>query len=294
MSFINSMITAITGNCTDISRLHKYNKQCKQPSFTSIGGVVTKKSGELAYRIDTSFFRNDLYWDNFVRYLSDKYQNAKKVRVINHACSSGYEPYSLALTFMYELGEKAKKFLPIKARDINKANIERAKAGEFRIDSFEWGGIDFYTNNTFEKYFDVYKSDLCSYKAVAKDEIKKTVKFKCKDIFKDMRKISKENTVLLCRNFWPYLSIDEAIKLIDQLATKMKKSSVLVIGDYDSVYSVDKLLGMYGFKKTEINNVYEAPGKNILSGTSKSKIIDKVFAVNDSEKDYSKSLSLLV
>ena len=59
------------------------------------------------------------------------------------------------------------------------------------------------------------------------------------------------------RNVWPYFGDDGIDKLIDFLAKNIKKSSLLVIGDFDIKGHVDEKLMNRGFKDTLYHKFYE-------------------------------------
>ena len=93
------------------------------PNFQGNRRYVYNKNGDFLYRTTTYFFRDDLNWNAFIKFISNKYKNADRVNILNHACSNGQEPYSLAAKLMQTLGEEAEKFFPIIAKDIDKENI---------------------------------------------------------------------------------------------------------------------------------------------------------------------------
>ena len=233
------------------------------PAFKSASKAISDVSGKFMYRIDTAFYRSDMPWDDFADFVSKQYKQAFKVNIVDHACSKGYEPYTLAMEFITKLGKKAKKMFPIKARDIDSKNIEDAKEGIFKIDYVENSAIKSYTNGNLSKFFqphrDIYFKEFFTPQKI----LTKNVRFEQKNILEDMKMISKRNTVLLGRNFWPYLKVSEVSDLAEKLALNMKKSSLVVIGNFDKIYNIDNVLKLYGFKETPLEYVYAAPGKTL-------------------------------
>ncbi|MBQ6516692.1 hypothetical protein IJI31_05880 [bacterium] len=237
------------------------------PSFSSYNDKVFR-DGKLAYRNHTELLRNDLAWNGFMDYVNEKYGGAKEVNVVNHACSAGYESWSLMMMLMKTQGENFKKFMPIKARDLDKNAIEFAKKGAMEICGDEYIDAQIQCGKVLKDNFEIKKRprgngiDVSNeYLMTCKTDLGKNIEFKQANIFDDKDLISKENTILFCRNFWPYLEGKKASELAFFLAQNMKPSSTLVIGEYDYAYVVDKLLERTGFKKTNIEYVYEAPGK---------------------------------
>ncbi len=245
------------------------------PVFSGWHHAVYKNNGntltrELAYRNDTSFFRNDLLWDEFVKFLEYKYQDFKKVNVYNYGCSNGSETFSIIMKMLSNLGkENSEKFFPIIAKDIDLAAINKAKSTPLPISWFEKGRINLHTDKKFDTYFTEDSSGYYT-KGITPDEsfylpnkiLTERVKFSQADIFKDYKNIKPENSIVLARNFWPYLERNIP-KLISLLAEQMGKNSTLVIGSFDingcNNYGINLILELAkkGFKITDNQLIFE-------------------------------------
>ena len=119
------------------------------PTFQANSRVVKNITGELKYRTNTWFFRGDLDWDRFVKYADKKYNKAHNIPIFNFACSDGEESFTLAYKLIHLLKERANKFFPIKASDIDSLNIKKAKSSDYyHIDLYE---AEKYTINATEK-----------------------------------------------------------------------------------------------------------------------------------------------
>ena len=125
----------------------------KMPSFKHYN--VKKKTLLYSFTTETDFFRSDVNWDKFVELLYLKYKNTDKVNLICHACSDGEEAYSLAVKLISKFGEKAEKFFPIIARDVDFGNIELAKEGSFVVDGDELNLINSHSKLNISEYFDI-------------------------------------------------------------------------------------------------------------------------------------------
>lgn len=223
-------------------------------NFNSYRHSILNKRGKVVNRGDTCMFRWDLNPDCLINFIEYKYRDTDKVNILVHACSDGEEVYSLLSTMIESLGLKnAKKYLPIRAKDIVSEHINLAKKGEYKITPMEEPAIDYYLGENFLKYFE-YTSPT-QIKAVS--TLNKYVKFSKSDIMKDANTFNFDNTVLLARNFWHYLGSANMCKLAHILSKRMNKSSTLVIGDYDKQFGVDKILRKYGFYETRLKYVFE-------------------------------------
>jgi len=235
------------------------------PSFGIFFKDVNYDDGELRYRGDTALCRDDLYFPEVVDFLDNKYKNVPKVNVLMHACSDGEEVYSFLGVLISRLKQKAAKFLPLTAKDIDSEHLILAKRGVYNISDTEFVMANDYMNGEFYDYFEPMpslgsKDRRLKYTKTVKVEhsLKSLVNFSYGDILEDAKKTNFKNTVLFARNFWPYLSADERHSLAKMLSKKMDESSTLIIGDYDREQAdIDTLLRMYGFEETKAVNVFE-------------------------------------
>lgn len=242
-----------------------YKRQ--NPGFTSYHTEIYKND-KLAYRTHTEFLRRDISWRGLVNYISAKYKNAEKVNIVNHACSAGYEPWTLLIVLKQFLGSDFQKYMPIIARDIDERAIEYAKGGKLGLSGSEYLDALIGYERVFKENFSVNRCEPSyfvnrsnEYTATCITDLKNSIDFGCSDIFQDKKLINKDNTILLFRNCWSYLGEDKVSELAHFLASNMKPTSLLAVGDFDYEFSIDKLLKDYGFKSTNIEFLYEAPGK---------------------------------
>lgn len=232
------------------------------PTFGMYFNDVKGANGNLRYRGDTRLCRDDLDFPAVVNFLDKKYKDVPKVNVIMHACSDGEEVYSFLGVLVSKLGEKAAKFLPVCAKDIEANHLKLAKRGVYNITRSEYEMANDDMNGNFYTFFEPMPKKGSSdprlkYTRTVKVEhsLKSLVNFAQSNILDDMENVNLKNTVLFARNFWPYLSKDEIGRLVDLLAKNTDESSTIIIGDYDSVCR--ELLISAGFIETEIDNVFE-------------------------------------
>lgn len=230
-----------------------------QPTFTHFSRK--KQTENYEYYTSTSLFREDLDWDGLMNLMRRKYKNADKVNLICHACSDGEEAYSLALKVKKTFGKSADKFLPVIAKDIDYDNIFKAKRANYVVFNDEISRLEQHGGLDLNRYFDIYKNDF-TYETYAKprDSLKEYVDFAQGDILEDIKKIPKENTVLMCRNFIPYLPAKSQTELIKQFGERLDSSSLLVLGEFDMRDDILVALKKNGFEQTEIKHVFQKQG----------------------------------
>ena len=245
-----------------ISPLSINNLSSANPSFGSSIRSVKNKAGKVIYRNTTTFFRGDLEWDKLCDYMKDKYGNVSKVNILCYACSDGSEPMSIAMLLKENFGENAEKFFPIIAKDIDNIMISKARSFFVDMNFADIKLINNFTKNNIRKYFSFPRAAIGLEMIPARITpwFHQKIKYSVADISKDLDNIPSDNTILFCRNVWPYLGNDkERSSIINKVKSKFNKNCAIVIGQFDNKnVTIHKLLLDAGFKSAEsINNVYE-------------------------------------
>ena len=220
---------------------------------------VCDKYKNKLYRTTTYFFREDLDWENLIKYLCQKYKNVPKVNFINHACSNGMEPFSFLVSLMIHAPENVKKFTPILAKDINHENILMAKNGECGASSNDFMRIHKATNGRYKDFFSLKRDNNTNelFTICPKENLTDKIIFEEGDIFKDIDTMPKDNTFLCCRNFWAYLPTEKREELALKLSERLNPSSTILIGYHDlSEGNADLLLKQNGFRRCPTGTPY--------------------------------------
>ena len=230
----------------------------KTTAFKSSFRSVYNDNFTLKYNTNTCFFRKDLKWLDFVNYINNKFKKTNHVNIIDYACSTGEEPSSLAMLLDMKFGEKADKFFPILAYDIEEENIKDAKRGLFKINP---GEMELVEENMGDKYKDYFSELINTNGAIewlsSKSNLDSKIVYTQSDIKKDILKIPRENTIFICKNFFPYLAIGEEKELVKQIANHLGSNSVVVLGNFDISHGIEKLFHKEGFVSTQQYNVLE-------------------------------------
>ncbi len=131
------------------SRLCKRLRVLGMESFREYVDLVSSDAGSSERRAmlsalttnHTRFFREEHHFDDVVARLQEGWAEAARrgarLRFWSSACSSGEEPYSLALTLLNVLPEAGRYDVKILATDIDPLIIERAKRGVYPAASIE-------------------------------------------------------------------------------------------------------------------------------------------------------------
>ena len=216
------------------------------------------------YANTTMFFRYDLNsahttnyttdgtWKGFRRTIIDQFKNTPKVNVYDFASSDGSEAYSFILSLLDELGEdEAQKFFPIKAYDIDSKMVKIARGGLIPCDHDDISRFNTNINEIKNKKY--YDLNFANYGYMpfffeAKDKLKEKVEFNQASIQSMINTIEPSNSLILARNFWPYLDKKDIYETIWKLCEKMDDSSLLVVGYFDK-FTVYQPLKSCGFEE---------------------------------------------
>lgn len=222
--------------------------------------VTGTKKNELLILLDlltvneTSFFRNGPQMELFGNVilpdvLSMRSRDMqKRLRIWSAGCSTGEEPYSIAMLVYEAIKNSTSSFLPINkegnggvsggqtgpewdarifASDLSLTVLETAGRGEYAGDKVRATVADHYLAGYFESTADGYK---------VKDEIRKMVIF-------DFHNLKNDNglgnlDIIFCRNVMIYFDEDEQRRLIDKFYRGLNPGGYLLLGHAESLYDL--------------------------------------------------------
>lgn len=246
---------------------YNYNSR---PTFKSWERETrSRKSGKIINRNNTYFFRERDLFSKLTKMLSEKFKDVSKVNMYCFGCSDGSEPFTFVMGMLSIEDElNPKKFFPIIARDIDPVAIEKAKNNDYKMYYSEKWAINKYTDGKFDKFIyaphEIPENDDLLTQVFVRKELYDCVDFAVGDIFEDYKKIEPKNSVVLARNFWPYVEgWTKRSQFLKDLYNHLDFGSYFVIGDFDKKGVGYKLEGNFctdiklaGFKPTDIKYVF--------------------------------------
>ncbi|MCB2297379.1 CheR family methyltransferase [Clostridium tagluense] len=183
---------------------------------------------------ETYFFREE----NLVSELKNKifsqykdYSKERPLRIWCAACSSGEEPYTVAMlikeTMLFKEGS-----VKIIASDINKKVLNKAGNGLYNKRSFSFRKMP---EGMIEKYFEEFEED---YKI--KDDISALVEFKHLNMLdNNVSEIIGEVDIILCRNVLIYFDIEAIKKAAKTFYSITKPQGYLFLGHAETITSIN-------------------------------------------------------
>ena len=170
----------------------------------------------------SEFYRNPDQWKLMDQQVIPKLikEQRKPIKIWSAACSTGDEPYSLAMAFSKHVSLSDIKIL---ATDIDKQVIEHAKVGLYSEKSIAGVPADLK-----KKYFTQIGN---SYQI--SDDIKKCVTFKEHNLLKDL--YPKDYDLILCRNVVIYFTDEAKDMIYKNFYGSLKSKGVLFIGSTEQI-----------------------------------------------------------
>lgn len=181
----------------------------------------------------SEFYRNAQRWDVLEKKIFPKLlaQN-KKLKIWSAACSTGEEPYSLAMVLSSHVPIRD---IAILATDLDLGVIERAKVGlypERALKEVPAPIVKQYFNNDGHFY-------------QVKDEIKKTVTFKQQNLLEDRYDTGFD--LIVCRNVMIYFTEEAKDQIYMNFSKSLKTGGILFVGSTEQIFSPAK----YGFESED-------------------------------------------
>lgn len=176
----------------------------------------------------SEFYRNTDQWKLMDEKVIPKILENNKgvIRIWSAACSTGDEPYSLAMAFS--------RFVPLNrikivATDIDKQVIQHAQVGLYNAKSIAGVPADMK-----KKYFKQVGNSF-----QISDEIKKCVEFKEHNLLKDT--YPKDFDMILCRNVVIYFTDEAKDMIYSNFYKSLKSKGVLFIGSTEQISNYKEL-----------------------------------------------------
>lgn len=202
---------------------------------------------DLATTNETSFFRNEpqllTFADEVLPELLKqkmKTRGLKTLKIWSAGCSSGEEPYTLAMIIKEKLGSLVGWNVEIIANDISEQVLRAARKGEYT-------GITLrhIPNDLLNKYFEKHNDD----RYIVKPEIKALVKFSQMNL-NDPRRSSVMNgmDVVFCRNVMIYFSTEVKKLLVRNFFNALTPGGYFFIGHSETLHGVSKAFKLVYFK----------------------------------------------
>lgn len=223
----------------------RLNPVAEEEGFTSLAALVTELrrlgSEKLRRRVvealttnETSFFRDlepfQLLKAAILPDLIEKRKTRQKLTIWSAACSSGQEPYSLAMLLRETFPAIASWQVTILATDLNREIVERAKAGAYTQFEVNRGLPVAYLVKYFEKNGTSW---------VIKPELKKNLRFECFNLLKSCAGFPEVDLILL-RNVLIYFDVEVKRGILERVRKILSPDGYLLLGASETTIGIDQ------------------------------------------------------
>jgi chemotaxis protein methyltransferase CheR len=182
----------------------------------------------------TSFFRSPNHWEflkGHLKFLAEKKGNKKKLRIWSAACSSGEEPYTIAMSLKDNMRDFHEWDIKILATDISQKVLSKAIIGVYSEKD-----IIGLSKHTVTNHFDKIKIGNGQFEYQVKDELRELIMFRTFNLVTDSFGIFKNKfDIIFCRNVMIYFDPPTRKALVDRYANLLELGSLLFIGDSEAL-----------------------------------------------------------
>jgi chemotaxis protein methyltransferase CheR len=181
----------------------------------------------------TKFFREDHHFTHFRTSVAqtfaqqDQKKTTRRLRVWSAGCSSGEEPYTIALVLRREIADMARQDVKILATDIDTDILAKASRGEYSADALE------NIPDPFCRYLQPTEEGEGSPVKIAQD-VRSLVTFRPLNLM-EAWPIKGPFDAIFCRNVMIYFDTPTKTKLIDRFTKLIKPGGWLYIGHSESL-----------------------------------------------------------
>jgi len=243
--YICNLCKKITGISIDLSKKYlidsRLSKFIKTNNIPSIGTLVKQLNEKqtstlhekVAYSLlthETLFFRDKHHFDKLASHILENFTAHKSINIWSAACSTGQEPYSIAMSINELLSIEQSKKIHITASDISEDVIDFAKKGiytKFLLSR----GIE---PHILKKYFYQVNEDeweICQ-------RVKDLVTFKKINLMAPFWTLPPLNVVFI-RNVLIYFKSEERKKVLHTLKKYLNNGGIVVTGTGEDIANID-------------------------------------------------------
>jgi chemotaxis protein methyltransferase CheR len=179
-------------------------------------------------------FLNDVVIPDWLKHGSKSSDNV--FRTWSAACSSGEEPYSIAITLAEFFRQRRGYEWRVEASDLSTRVLERGGRGVYRAERVKLPSSDW-----LGRYFQCGVGDSEGYYRVKK-ELQVRVKFRHLNLFDWPYPFTEKMQVIFCRNVMIYFNRETQDQLVPRLADQLVPGGYLFVGHSESLIGLDHKL----------------------------------------------------
>ncbi|MFW5740120.1 MAG: CheR family methyltransferase [Myxococcota bacterium] len=182
---------------------------------------------------ETSFMRDGKPFELFSRRLLPELDlhcapSGRPLCIWSAACSTGQEPYSIAMLAKEYFGSLPPSRVHLLATDISQAALRIAKAGTYNRAEISRGISPGRLQSHFRACRDGWRITA---------DLRSTVEFKCANLHASLDDVGVQD-VIFCRNVAIYFSPEDRARLFRRLGQVLRRDGILMVGTTESLLDV--------------------------------------------------------
>jgi len=240
------------------SRLSRRLRALEMTSFREYRAYLAANASELESFINaistnlTKFFREAHHFDHFRSHVAVPFVQAAhgkvghRLRVWSAGCSTGEEPYSIAVVLKREIRDIDRHDVRILATDIDTEVIAKGARGEYPANSIDE------VPKTYREFFQPVDGDRNSEQVVVGRDIRGLVAFRRLNLMEEWP-FTGNFDAIFCRNVMIYFDGPTKTALVERLTQKLKPGGWLYIGHSESLVGTHpglRLIGRTTYRRT--------------------------------------------
>lgn len=247
------------------TRLVRRLREFKLQDFNAYVGLVKQeqsagKDSELLYIINamttnvTSFFRENHHFEHLAANMDALLARFGEVNIWSSACSTGQEPWSIAMVVAEYKEKNPTAKINIWATDLDSNVVAQAKGGLYKLPPEEVESNP-HLKRWFKQIGEVEKGVIPVATYEIDSSLRPLINFGQMNLLKPWTIAQKEFQVVFCRNVIIYFSKDTQRGLFKVMEQRMPKDSFLYLGHSESLLGVTESFETQGrtiyVKKTD-------------------------------------------
>ena len=227
------------------SRLRPLMEDLQMTDYASLLATAQSCSGKLVRdRIidaltthETLFFRDRSPFEALVSHVIPEVRErtsygSPRLRIWSAACSSGQEPYSIAIKLLESVPDLDRWHVSILATDVSVGILESAKSGIYQPHEVQRGIADPQRGRYFQEVDGQWQID---------ERVRQMVTFQLNDLTRVIQP-SGPFDLIYCRNVLIYFEPEEAQQTLRRIASRLSDDGRLFVGGSEVLRDVDDVL----------------------------------------------------
>jgi chemotaxis protein methyltransferase CheR len=241
------------------SRLSRRLRALRLRSFREYCDHLGSNPSEVEYLINaistnhTKFFREPHHFDHLRAHVAVPFaqtaarKSGARLRVWSAGCSTGEEPYTIAVVLRREIANSGASDVRILATDIDTDVLTKAALGEFAPDVID--GMP----KQYQDFFECRENEEGAERAIADDDIRSLISFRRLNLMETWP-FGGPFDAIFCRNVMIYFDGPTKSALVDRFKDKLRPGGWLYIGHSESLIGSHpglELVGRTTYRRTQ-------------------------------------------